>query len=199
MDWFPAAHHRATLVLGHGTATGVEAADLQALAHALPARGVTVALVTQPYRIEHNPSVADPASLDRAWAAVWARITAVTSPGPVIAGGRSAGSQVVCRTAKELGAAAALVLAYPVRGPGSPGELASVTLPTLVVQGGRDPFGTAAELPALPGHMTVVEIPRADHMFLASSDSASRGNLEAVVTSVAVWLDAVLGTAGGQR
>lgn len=92
VDWFPAARHRATLVLGHGTATGVEAADLQALAHALPARGVTVALVTQPYRIEHNPAVADPAFLDRAWAAVWARITAVTGPGPN-SGRRTEGSR----------------------------------------------------------------------------------------------------------
>ena len=29
-----------------------------------------------------------------------------TPPGPIIAGGRSAGSQVACRTAAELGAAA---------------------------------------------------------------------------------------------
>jgi predicted alpha/beta-hydrolase family hydrolase len=59
LDWFPAhTRHRATIVLGHGTATGVEAAALQALARTLPKNGITVALMTQPYRIEHNPRAA---------------------------------------------------------------------------------------------------------------------------------------------
>jgi hypothetical protein len=83
---FPTHAHRATLVLGHGTATGVEAADLQALAAALPAHGFSVVLVTQPYRVEGNPRVADPASLDRAWTAVWAHLAATTPPGPIVAG-----------------------------------------------------------------------------------------------------------------
>ena len=105
LDWFPAHRHRASLVPGHGSATGVEADDLRALAAALPARGVTVVLVTRPYRVEGNPRAADPASLDQAWTAVWAHLTAVTPPGPMITGGCSAGAQVACRTAADLAAA----------------------------------------------------------------------------------------------
>jgi predicted alpha/beta-hydrolase family hydrolase len=103
--WYDAATPiRATVVLGHGSATGVDAPDLQAIAAALPRRGVTVALVTQPYRLalaldRHGPSASDERSLDKAWRALWPH---VARPGvPVIAGGRSAGSQVACRTAKR--------------------------------------------------------------------------------------------------
>jgi uncharacterized protein len=51
--------------------TGIESAGLQALAAALPPRDVTVALVTQPYRLETNPRAASEASLDLAWTTVW--------------------------------------------------------------------------------------------------------------------------------
>src|SRR5882762_5349282 len=97
LDWFPApGAPRATVVLGHGTATGVEAADLQALGAALPPLGITVVLVTQPYRVEGDRRVADEPSLDRAWAAIWPTVT--NPEAPMITGGRSAGSQVACRT-----------------------------------------------------------------------------------------------------
>jgi predicted alpha/beta-hydrolase family hydrolase len=47
LDWYPAdGTPRGAIVLGHGTATGVEAKDLQVLAHALPRAGVAVVLVT---------------------------------------------------------------------------------------------------------------------------------------------------------
>jgi len=47
VTWYPAhGPAQAVALLGHGSATGVEAPDLQALAVALPRQGVTVALVT---------------------------------------------------------------------------------------------------------------------------------------------------------
>ena len=103
ITWYPArGSAQAVALLGHGSVTGIESADLQALADALPRRDITVGLVTQPYRLEANPGAAGEASLDRAWTAV---LPAAAGPGlPVIAGGRSAGAQVACRTAAGLGA-----------------------------------------------------------------------------------------------
>jgi predicted alpha/beta-hydrolase family hydrolase len=149
LDWYAAeGAKRATVVLGHGTATGGAAADLQALARALLAVGIEVVLVTQPYRVEGNYDVADEPSLDGAWTAIW---PAVSDGGvPVVSGGRSAGSQVACRTARALDARAVVVLAYPLLGPGSPGELLATGKPTLVVQGGADPFGRPSQFPKLP-------------------------------------------------
>lgn len=129
LDWYRAAgSQRAVVVLGHGTAAGVEAEDLQALARALPPLDITVVLATQPYRLENNWRVANEQSLDRAWEALWPSVSA--GDVPVVAGGRSAGSQVACRTARRVGAYAVLALAYPLLGPGSAAELLSTGKPT---------------------------------------------------------------------
>jgi predicted alpha/beta-hydrolase family hydrolase len=180
---------RATLLLGHGTATGVEAGDLQAIARTLPDHGVEVALMTQPYRVERNPRVADETSLDLAWGAVWPHIAREQLP--MIAGGRSAGSQVACRTAKQLGAVGVVALAYPLRGPGSPSELTRTGLPTLVVQGTRDPFGVPADFPPLPAHFDLEAVPGADHMF-----SGAGQNLAIVTAAVRSWIQRLLTTLG---
>jgi predicted alpha/beta-hydrolase family hydrolase len=191
LDWFTAhGTHRATVVLGHGTATGVEAMDLQALAKALPPLGVTVVLVTQPYRLEGNPEVADEQSLDRAWTAIW---PSVTGEVPLVAGGRSAGSQVACRTANALGAHAVLVLAYPLLGPGSPAELLATGRPTLVVQGGQDPFGRPDQFPTLPTDIELVAIPGANHMFGVEGTDGGAAALAQVTAAVIEWVDRQLG------
>ena len=187
LTWYPApGKARAVALLGHGTATGIEADDLQALAKALPPHGITVALVTQPYRQENNPRAADEPSLDAAWNALWPRAADLGLP--VIAGGRSAGSQVACRTARRLGAHAVLALAYPLLGPGSPRELLATGRPTLVIQGGNDPFGRPGQFPALPQGIELVEIPSANHTFgtitIPRSTSMTR-----ITTAALAWID----------
>jgi uncharacterized protein len=193
LDWFPAAgEQRATVVLGHGTATGVEAADLQALASALPTVGVAVGLITQPYRVEHNPRVANEEALDQAWRATWPEVVARSQSTPVIAGGRSAGSQVACRTATELGAQAVLILAYPLLGPGSARELLSVTKPALILQGGQDPFGRPGQFPRLPQHMRLVEVPATNHMFATVGPLQPESPLALITATVVDWVSHVV-------
>ena len=176
---------RATVVLGHGTATGVEAADLQALARSLPPLGIEVVLVTQPYRVEGNYDVADEPSLDRAWTAIWPAVSGGSVP--VVAGGRSAGSQVACRTARALDAHSVLALAYPLLGPGSPTELLATGRPTLIVQGGADPFGRPDQFPKLPPAIELVEIPSANHMF-ATAGHDRPDPLTQLTDAVIEWL-----------
>jgi predicted alpha/beta-hydrolase family hydrolase len=188
LDWFPAnGAPRATLILGHGTATGVEAADLQALARALPPAGITVVLVTQPYRVERDRRLADERSLDTAWTAIWP--SAATPGVPAIAGGRSAGSQVACRTAHQLGARAVLALAYPLLGPGSSEELLSTGPPTLVIQGGSDPFGRPGQFPALPAGIELVAVRGANHMFAASGVRGRQDPLSQITDAATEWLN----------
>jgi hypothetical protein len=86
----------------------------------------------------------------------------------VVAGGRSAGARVACRTATELGATAVLALSFPLHPPGRPeksraDELLGAGVPTLVVQGGNDPFGKPAEFPN--GSHELIEVPYGDHGF----------------------------------
>nr|WP_187284104.1 alpha/beta family hydrolase [Streptomyces sp. adm13(2018)] len=189
--WHEAPAPRAVLALGHGAGGGIEARDLQALAAALPGRGVTVALVEQPWRVAGKKLAPAPKTLDTGWRGLW---PALARPGlPVIAGGRSAGARVACRTGRELGALAVLALSFPLHPPGRPersraDELLGSGLPTLVVQGGNDPFGRPDEFPE--GPYRLAEIPHADHAF-ALPKRAPLGQdeaLELLVDGVADWI-----------
>jgi len=159
---------KALLALGHGAGGGIEARDLQALAAALPARGITVALVEQPWRVAGKKLGPAPKTLDQAWLPVLAELAG--SGLPLVAGGRSAGARVACRTAEAVGAVAVVALAFPLHPPGKPersraGELLESGRPTLVVQGGQDTFGTPGEFPQLPTGHQLVAVPYAGHGF----------------------------------
>jgi uncharacterized protein len=194
LSWYPArGRARAVALLGHGSATGIEAADLQALADVLPRQGITVALVTQPYRLGTKAGPADEAALDAAWSAVWP--FAADARLPVIAGGRSAGAQVACRTARRLGAEAVLALAYPLLGPGSTRELLATGRPTLIVQGGSDPFGIPDDFPKLPTEFELVEIPAANHTFGTGNTQPRSATMARITTAAADWIERQLSAA----
>jgi predicted alpha/beta-hydrolase family hydrolase len=183
-------HHaeapRAALLLGHGAGGGVAARDLVAATRAAVAAGVSVALVEQPYRVAGRRSPAPARQLDAAWLAVAEHLRAAGLAGlPLLAGGRSAGARVACRTAAPTGAAGVLCLAFPVHPPGRPektrlDELDAVEVPVLVVQGDRDPFGMP---PPAPGRDVVV----------LPGTHALTGDLDALGEAVRGWLEAVLG------
>ncbi|MCQ4214246.1 alpha/beta hydrolase family protein [Streptomyces longispororuber] len=191
ITWYPAPHPRLTLAASHGAGGGIEARDLQALAATLPAHGVTVALVEQPWRVAGKKLAPAPKTLDTGWRGVWPAL-AQAGP-PVIAGGRSAGARVACRTATELGAAAVLALSFPLHPPGKPeksraDELLGAGVPTLVVQGGNDPFGRPAEFPAKDTY-EIVEVPYGDHGFAVPKRAGlTQDEALAVITdAVAAW------------
>jgi predicted alpha/beta-hydrolase family hydrolase len=154
----------ATLLLGHGAGGGVDAPDLAALAAGLPRHGVSVVRVEQPWRVAGRRVAPRPAVLDECFVAAANRMRVRT---PLVVGGRSAGARSAARTARELGASGMVALAFPLHPPGRPDrsrlpELESVTVPSLVVQGERDPFGTPAEFP--PG-VALTVVPGGDHSF----------------------------------
>jgi predicted alpha/beta-hydrolase family hydrolase len=134
----------ALLVLGHGAGGGVEAPDLVAAKKAAVAAGLIVARVTQPYRVAGRKSPAPAAQLDTAWTVVVEHLKD-SYAGPLIVGGRSSGARVACRTAKAVKADGVLCLAFPLHPPGRPeksrADELETGLPTLVVNGGSDPFG----------------------------------------------------------
>ncbi|MFF2365732.1 alpha/beta family hydrolase [Streptomyces sp. NPDC058122] len=195
ITWHRAAGARLVLAASHGAGGGIEARDLRALAEVLPAHGVSVALVEQPWRVAGKKVAPAPKTLDVGWRGVW---PALAEQGlPVIAGGRSAGARVACRTATELGAAAVLALSFPLHPPGRPeksraAELLGAGVPALVVQGGNDPFGRPEEFP--PGSYELVEVPYGDHGF-AVPKRAPLGEEEAlkIITDGVVGWAASLG------
>lgn len=151
----------AGVVLGHGAGGGVESPDLVGATNAAHAAGMSVALVEQPYRVAGRRSPAPAHQLDAAWISVVSQLP--FGELPIVAGGRSSGARVACRTAAEVGAAAVLCIAFPLHPPGKGddpsksrlSELEVVEVPTLVVQGERDPFG----MPPTGANRSVTVIP----------------------------------------
>jgi hypothetical protein len=156
----------ALLVLAHGAGGGVDAPDLRAVRDAAVAAQVAVARVTQPYRVAGRRAPAPRPRLDEAWHTIIAAVRRRRGLGalPLVVGGRSNGARVACRTADDLGAVGVLALAFPLHPPGRPEmtrleELATPSVPVLVLQGERDPFG----LPAGGPGREVIVIDGADH------------------------------------
>jgi predicted alpha/beta-hydrolase family hydrolase len=191
---------RAALVLGHGAGGGVQAKDLAAVARVAHSVGMSVALVEQPYRVAGRRSPAPAHQLDAAWTAVIDHLLGGELGGlDLIAGGRSSGARVACRTAETTGAVGVLCLAFPLQPPRRSGsthaqsrlaELDAVTVPVLVVQGTRDPFG----MPPASERRTVVQV---------AGDHSLRTDLDAVSQAVRDWLHGIvtdgLGSAARRR
>lgn len=200
-----------TVLLGHGAGGQRDAADVLALLD-LTGDGWTVVLVDQPWRVAGRKVATSPPTLDRAWRDLvamvgqpaWQEEHGVALPRPWVYGGRSAGARVACRTSvgtdgrTEDGVAAVLTLAFPLHPPGRPDrsraeELAlpvGAGLPTLVVQGRSDPFGTPAEVrEAVGGPLVRLEEVPGNH-------SPSR-DLDAVLAHARSFLAALAPAAGG--
>lgn len=184
-----AKHPVATLVLGHGAGRGVDSPDLDALATVLPRRGVTVFRIEQPWvvagkRVAPRPEVLDIGTI--------AGLNGIRVRTPLIVGGRSAGARSACRVARRMGAVGCVALSFPLHPPGRPdssrlAELRGVGLPTLVVQGDRDAFGSPEEFPA---STDLVAIPEADHGFVVPARAVRTRDetLDLVVEAVLGWV-----------
>jgi predicted alpha/beta-hydrolase family hydrolase len=182
---------RGLLVLGHGAGGSVDAPDLLAVRDACVAAGISVARVTQPYRVGGKKAPPAASVLDVAWADVVRSLGRRKNLKELVFafGGRSSGARVACRAAARPTVRPAPVvvvaLAFPVHPPGKPErsritELDAVPMPTLVVQGVSDPFG----LPGPTAGRTVVSVP-GDHSLKASA--------LLVGETVADWLAGSLG------
>ena len=182
----------ATVLLSHGAGNGIETHDLQALAATLPAEGVSVALFEQPWRVAGRPVASAPATLDVGLAAA---VEALATTTPLVVGGRSAGARSAARSATRVGAIGCLALAFPLHPPGKPEksrieELIGAGVPTLVIQGERDPMGRPEEFPGQLGEVDLVVVPAADHSLrVAKRGPLSQEEADAIlVESTLEWL-----------
>ena len=150
---------------------------------------MSVALIEQPYRVAGRRAPAPARQLEAAWTSVIEQLVAEELRGlRLVAGGRSLGARVACRTAEATGAAAVLCLAFPLVPPrrsGSPPsqsrlpELEDVAVPVLVVQGEGDRFG----MPPPSARRSVVAV---------AGDHSLRKDVDAVAAAVRDWLPGVV-------
>lgn len=183
---------RGTVILSHGAGGGLHALDLSVARDVFVSAGWAFVLVEQPWLVAGRRIAGPPKTLDAAWLPM---VKALMSgrgklPRPLVVGGRSAGARVACRTAAELAADAGLLLSFPLHPPGKPessraSELALAPVPSVLVHGERDPFGSPEELADhLPPGATLHVVPGA-HSFPAGSRTALREALESAENHLA--------------
>lgn len=189
LEVYAARGATATLVLSHGAGNGIEARDLVALAAALPGQGISVALFEQPWRVAGRKVASPPPTLD---VGLRSAVTTLRPRTPLVVGGRSAGARSAARCATGLGAVGCLALAFPLHPPGHPEktrvhELTGAGVPTLVVQGERDPMGRPEEFPE---STDLAVVPAADHgLRVAAGGPLSQPEaLALVVEATLEWL-----------
>ena len=186
------------LVLAHGAGAGQRSAFMVGMAAALAARSVTVITFDFPYMQAGRRAPDRQPVLEAAWRAVVHAMAAAEDapPGHVVIGGKSMGGRIASHVLSGEAAhsqlapgagptdtpdasiaplvAGLVLLGYPLHPPGDPARLRVAHLPmlrtpTLVVQGTRDEFGTAAEVrkafAIVPARVEWLVIDGANHSF----------------------------------
>jgi uncharacterized protein len=176
------------VALTHGAGGTPDTADVLVVRDAARALGAATALVTQPYRVRGGRAPGSAPRQDAAWVELvdaLRRETARDHALPLVQCGRSNGARVACRTAREVGAAGVIALAFPLHPPGQPAksrdqELRGAGTSVLVINGERDPFGVPE-----PDELTnVVVLPGETH--------ALSKHPAAIGAAVTDWLNALL-------
>lgn len=134
-----------------------------------------------------------------------AAISELGEQGPLVIGGKSLGGRVASLVAKrefEAGRISGVVcLGYPFHPPGKPEKLRTahlmeLTLPVLIVQGERDPFGGTDEVAGygLPETIELHWAPDGDHGLepRKRSGRTAEQNWREAVDAIARWADRVL-------
>jgi predicted alpha/beta-hydrolase family hydrolase len=160
----PAPRDR-TLVLAPGAGAPQTHAFMVAFAEALAARGIDVMTFDFLYTSAGRRAPDRNDKLEACWRAALEVARAEWSGRVPFIGGKSMGGRIASQLAAAGDGAAGLVcLGYPLHPPKQPEKLRSahlpqLALPTLVLQGRRDPFGTPDELRAhFPPSVEIVAI-----------------------------------------
>ena len=151
------ANARATLMLAHGAGAPMDNDWMNKMADGLGKAGLRVIRFEFAYMAarrqgERRP----PPKAERVMPEYREAVAQAAVHGPLFIGGKSMGGRVASMVAQELfdtGAIKGLVcLGYPFHPPGKPDDLRTahlekLTVPALICQGTRDPFGTREEVP----------------------------------------------------
>lgn len=145
-----------TLVLTHGAGSNRNAPLLVAIERALSEHEVTVIRYDLPFRQARSTGPPRPADGAADRAGLRAQVEAARARGGAVwLGGVSYGGRQASMLAAEAPdlADGLLLLSYPLHPPGKPAQLRTthlpqIRVPTLIIQGSKDPFGSPEEITA---------------------------------------------------
>ncbi len=193
----------ATVMLAHGAMAAMDSPFMETMAGLLAARGLSVVRFEFAYMAgrrnggKKRPPPRAEKLLEEYTRAVDAVLADVAPAVPLVIGGKSLGGRVASMVAEDLfqrGQIHGLVcLGYPFHPPAKPenlrtDHLGDIACPTLIMQGERDPFGTAAEIAgyALDPRIQFHWVGDGDHDFgpRGRSGYTRKGNLEAAADTL---------------
>ena len=187
-----------TLALAHGAGAPMDSPFMAAFAEGLGERGLRVARFEFPYMAaRRSDGRKRPPDREARLLDSWRQTVAALQPARVAVGGKSMGGRMASLIADEVGAAGLVCLGYPFHPPGKPerlrtAHLETIATPTLIVQGGRDPFGTRAEVEgyALSDRIRLHWAEDGNHDLVPrkASGRSADGNLSQAMDAVAGFL-----------
>lgn len=196
----------ATLLLAHGAGAPMDSAWMNSVAERIAAHGISVARFEFAYMAARRTGEGKrppPAQANRLIAEYLDVISQLPKTDRLFIGGKSMGGRMASMIAQKLydkgGIAGLICLGYPFHPPGNPDKLRTdhlekLTVPSLVCQGERDPFGTRGEVAAypLPSAIKLVWLPDGDHDLKPrkASGLSLDENLDAAAAAIAQFTGA---------
>jgi predicted alpha/beta-hydrolase family hydrolase len=188
-----------SILLAHGAGAPMDSPAMNAVAKSLAEAGLRVARFEFGYMASRRTSSGrkPPPRAETLKSEYVAAIAALKARGPLIIGGKSMGGRVASMIADEHRAAGLLCLGYPFHPVGKPTQLrtahlADLKMPTLIVQGTRDPFGTREEAAGykLSKAIKILWLEDGDHDLRprkAVSGFSMADHLKTMAATVAAW------------
>lgn len=198
------ANASATLLLAHGAGAGMDSGSMTMFAEAFAGAGLRVARFEFAYmaaRRDGSGKRPPPSPANKLIAEYLGAIATVEKTGKLVIGGKSMGGRMASMIAEKQysqGAIAGLLcLGYPFHPPGNAEKLRTdhltpLTVPTLICQGERDPFGTQEEVAGYPlsASTEVIWLVDGDHDLKPrkASGFSHKDHVAAVAARVKAWV-----------
>jgi predicted alpha/beta-hydrolase family hydrolase len=197
----------AIVLLAHGAAAPMDSRFMNDIAALLAERGLRTSRFEFAYMAGRRSGGGrkPPPRADRVMGEYREAVMALAADRPLIIGGKSMGGRVATMIAGELFAAGQIAgvvcLGYPFHPPGQPektrtAHLETLSAPTLICQGTRDPFGSQDDVSryALSPSISFHWVTAGDHDFRPSKGAGvtAKENLSAAADAVTDWTKAIV-------
>ncbi|NNE98543.1 MAG: alpha/beta hydrolase [Pyrinomonadaceae bacterium] len=186
-------------VFAHGAGAPMDTPFMNVIAEGLADRGIRVSRFEFPYMAKRREDGKrrGPGNATRLLGFYRDIVNEIRNDLPLFIGGKSMGGRIASMIADEDGLSGIICLGYPFHPPGKPENLRTehlrtMKLPTLIIQGERDPFGRPEEVGEydLAKTIKVVWIPDGDHSLKPRKKSGydEAGNLSKAVEAASEFI-----------
>ena len=194
-------------VFAHGAGAGMDSDFMLQVSQQLNDHGIEVKRFEFPYmkKIRAEGKRRPPDRMPKLLSSFEEELTAISREKMILIGGKSMGGRVASLLAAshgcELGIEAVICFGFPFHPPKKlekfRGEhLETINIPTLILQGERDPFGTEDEITnyLLSKHVRVNLIKDGDHSFKprVKSGTTFNRNIECAVNHIISFVDEII-------